>query len=172
MGRNYRIRRVKALSRKEQSRSTTGFFGIGVYHPKTESNIGTLMRTAFLYKASFVYTIGARYRRQASDTPNTAANVPLFHFETVDDLVDHLPHAAPLVAVELDDRAVTLRQYQHHRNAVYMLGAEDAGIPEQVLAKCHEVVTIESPMPWSMNVATAGSLVIYDRFVKKVNNHG
>lgn len=74
-----------------------GFFGVGVYHPKTEMNIGTLMRTAFLYDAAFVFTVGQRYRHQASDTTKTSTKVPLFHFASIDDLIEHLPDSSPLV---------------------------------------------------------------------------
>lgn len=143
-----------------------GFFAVGVYHPKTEQNIGTLMRSAYLYGAAFVFTVGRRYRRQASDTPNTALHVPLFHFDTVDDLIDHLPNAAPLVGVELDPRGEQLPTFIHPERAVYLLGAEDHGLPAHVVDKCHSLVEIPSLEPRSMNVAVAGSVVIYDRYAK------
>jgi hypothetical protein len=33
-----------------------GYFGIGIYHGKTEENIGTLWRSAYAYGADFVFT--------------------------------------------------------------------------------------------------------------------
>lgn len=38
-----------------------GFFEIGVYHPKTAENIGTLLRSAYQCGASGVFTIGTRW---------------------------------------------------------------------------------------------------------------
>lgn len=143
-----------------------GFFAVGVYHPKTEANIGTLWRSAHLYGAAFVFTVGRRYHRQASDTPGTPRHTPLLHFADVADLVEHLPWSAPLVGIELDDRSEALPEFSHPERAVYLLGAEDHGLPESVLTHCHHVVQIPALMPQSMNVSTAGSLVIYDRFVK------
>jgi tRNA G18 (ribose-2'-O)-methylase SpoU len=143
-----------------------GFFAVGVYHPKTEANIGTLMRTAYLYDAAFVFTVGQRYRRQASDTPKTSGSIPLFHFDTIDDLHAHLPYGAPLVGVELDPRATALHEYSHPERAVYLLGAEDSGLPQHVIDRCHDLLVLDSVQPQSMNVATAGSIVIYDRHVK------
>ena len=143
-----------------------GFFAIGVYHPKTEQNIGTLMRSAFLYDAAFVFTVGQRYHRQASDTPKTEGSIPLFHFETVEDLHAHLPNGAPLVGVELDPRAIPLHEFTHPERGVYLLGAEDRGLPQRVIEQCHHLVVLDSIQPQSMNVATAGSIVIYDRHVK------
>lgn len=146
--------------------STRGYFAIGVYRPKTETNVGTLWRTAHLYRAAFVFTIGERYRRQSSDTPKTPLHTPLFHYRDVEDLLDHLPWSAPLVGVELDPRAVPLTDYTHRERSVYLLGAEDHGLPMDVLDACHDVIQIPSLMPQSMNVAVAGSLAIYDRFAK------
>lgn len=143
-----------------------GYFGVGVYHPKTEANIGSLWRTAHLYGAAFVFTVGRRYQTQASDTPKTPRHTPMFHFADIADLVEHLPWSAPLVGVELDDRSQPLTSYEHRERAVYLLGAEDYGLSPAVLSMCHDVVQIPSVAAQSMNVAVAGSLVIYDRFAK------
>lgn len=145
---------------------TRGYFAVGVYHPKREVNVGSLWRTAHLYGAAFVFTVGQRYQPQSSDTPKTPRHTPLFHFADMDDLREHLPHAAPLVGVELDDRSEPLATFEHPERAVYLMGAEDHGLPPSVLAACHHVVQIETPMPQSMNVAVAGSLVVHDRYRK------
>lgn len=143
-----------------------GYFAVGIYGCKTEANVGTLWRSATLYGAAFVFTIGKRYRRQASDTPNTPLHTPLLHFATVDDLHAHLPHGAPLIGVELDPRARLLTGYGHPERAVYLLGAEDDGLPLNVLDRCHSIVQIETLLPQSMNVATAGTVLLHDRHVK------
>lgn len=143
-----------------------GFFAIGVYHPKSEVNVGTLWRAATLYDAAFVFTIGERYRRQASDTPNSPKHMPLFQFTNLDDLVEHLPFSCPLVGVELDPRATMLGDYRHFERSCYLLGAEDHGLPPGVIDRCHAVVQIETPNPQSMNVAAAGSILLRDRYVK------
>ncbi len=141
----------------------SGFFAIGVSHPKVEQNIGTLLRSAHLYGAAFVFTIGRRYRRQATDTPKTPQSTPLLHFTTVDDLHAHLPDGAPLVGVELDPRAVPLSRFVHPPRAVYLLGAEDHGLTADERDRCHHLVQIESARPQSMNVASAGTVLLYTR---------
>ena len=147
-----------------------GFFAVGVYHPKTEANIGSLWRTAHLYGAAFVFTVGRRYRAQSSDTPKTPRHTPLFHFDNIGDLMAHLPHGAPLVGVEMDDAATPLPELAHPLQAVYLLGAEDHGLPPEVLAACHRLTVIPCPAPESMNVAVAGALVIYDRHMKSLGD--
>lgn len=153
------------------SRPPRGYFGIGVWHPKTEVNIGTLWRSADLYGASFIFTVGQRYlpkHRQASDTSKAWRNIPLLHYLTIDELVDRLPHGAPLVAVELSPRAISLPDFTHPEAAVYLLGAEDHGITPGVLNRCHKIVQIPTVKDSCLNVATAGSIVLYDRFVKRM----
>lgn len=146
---------------------TRGYFAVGIYHGKAEVNTGTLWRTAHLYDAAFIFTVGRRYTMQASDTPKTRFHTPLFHYDTIEDLHAHLPWGAPLVGVELDPRAVSLPEFKHPERAVYLLGAEDHGLPPHVIDQCHSLVTIPSIQPQSMNVAVAGSLMIYDRFTKQ-----
>lgn len=157
----------RQVSKRSRS-STPGFFGVAVYNPKTEANIGTLWRSATAYQAAVIATVGVqRYVHQASDTCKTPNNLPLLKFSDVDDLFSHLPFGCQLVGVELDDRAESLSGFAHPDRAFYLLGAEDHGLPDVVLDRCHRVVRIPSPVSWSLNVSVAGSLVLHDRFVKR-----
>lgn len=142
---------------------TRGFFGVAIYQPKHDTNVGSLWRTAHIYGAAFMATVGRRYERQASDTTLAAGSVPLLHLSTIDDLVEHLPFGCPLVGVELDDRAVPLDRFAHPPRALYLLGAEDNGLPPAVLARCHHIVQVPAVAPMPLNVAVAGSIVIADR---------
>ena len=145
-----------------------GFFGVAVYHPKTEANVGTLWRTATAYQAALIATVGPRrYQHQAGDTCKTPLHKPMFKFDDFDDLLTHLPFGCQVIGVELSDRAVDLTSFRHPDSAIYLLGAEDHGIPENVLDRCHHVVKVPYPADWSLNVSVAGSLVIHDRYVKR-----
>ena len=148
--------------------SARGFFAIGVYHPKCGANIGTLWRSANLYGAAFLFTIGRRYQRQSSDTMKTDLHVPLYHYTTMDECLAHLPLGAQTVGIELHSRARPLAQYGHPLRAVYLLGAEDHGLPPDMIERCHSVVQIESALPRSMNVAAAGSVVMWHRHTSGV----
>ncbi len=141
-----------------------GYFGIGVYHPKHEVNLGTLLRSAYQMGADFVFTIGRRYDKQAADTTKAWRHVPLYHYEDYDDFKAHLPLACPVVAVEMGGRS--LSRFSHFERCVYLLGAEDHGIPQDVLDKCHYVVSLDAVRMPSYNVAVAGSIVMYDRMSK------
>jgi tRNA G18 (ribose-2'-O)-methylase SpoU len=153
------------VTRRQFAREGRGFFAVGIWHPKSEVNVGSLWRSASLFGAAYVFTVGRRYRRQASDTPGTPARTPLLHFTDLDDLVEHLPYSCPLVGAELAMGAVPLSGFVHPERAAYLLGAEDHGLPEKVLERCHRLVQIETARPESMNVACAGTVLLHHRHV-------
>ena len=142
-----------------------GFCWIGVVHGKSPQNIGTLWRSAHGFGAAGIFTVGQRYPMQASDTTKAWRHVPLLHFPTIRDLIDHLPHACRLVGVEIAPKAHTLTNYVHPESACYLLGAEDHGLSPTDLARCHDLVQVPHAAR-CLNVATAGSILLYDRAVK------
>lgn len=143
-----------------------GYFGVGIFHPKFEVNQGTLWRSAFAFGADFIFTVGRRFTHQASDTPKSWMSVPMYHYLDMDDLVAHLPHACPLVGVELGEKSRPLDRFCHPTRCCYLLGAEDHGLPPAVVDRCHHLVEVPG-LRTCLNVATAGSLVMYDRKIQK-----
>ena len=53
---------------------------------------------------------------------------------------------------------------EHPERAAYLLGAEDHGLSPAVLAMCHRIVVL--PGRHCLNVAVAGSLILYDRWLR------
>ena len=145
-----------------------GYFGIGIYQGKTPVNIGTLWRSAFAFGADFIFTVGPRYKAQASDTTKAPKHVPLFSYETFADMKAHLPWSCPLVGVEIDERAISLAEFKHPERACYLLGAEDYGLPQHVLRECHKTIVIPGASR-CLNVAVAGSIVLYDRITRRAS---
>jgi tRNA G18 (ribose-2'-O)-methylase SpoU len=141
-----------------------GYCGIGIMAGKTEQNVGTLWRSANLLEASFIFTIGGRYRRQCSDTMQTPRHIPLWEFEDFESFCHSRPAGCGLVGIELDERARPLEGFCHPPRAIYLLGAEDVGLPSEVLECCESIVQL--PGRHSLNVAVAGSIVLYDRLSK------
>lgn len=143
-----------------------GYFGIGIYHTKTETNIGTLWRSALLYNADFIFTIAKRYKKQASDTLKTPKHIPLFHFKDFDDFNNHRPMESRLIAIENCEKSQNLKEYEHVDQSIYILGSEDNGLPREILYKCNDIIQIDTPQEWPLNVAVAGSIVLFDRYSK------
>lgn len=142
-----------------------GYFGIGIYGAKNSMNIGSLWRSAYIYKADFIFTIGARYKHQPSDTLKVTRHVPLYSYLDWEDFIDHLPGGCEPICIELSETSKPLHTFAHPQSCAYILGAEDTGIPARYLLG-RKIVQIESPRTFCNNVATTGSLVMYDRYIK------
>lgn len=141
------------------------FFGIGIQNGKTPENLGVLWRSAQNLGASFIFTIGNRYAKQASDTHDAVKAMPYFHYETFGEFFKNLPKGARLVGVELTKTATDLETFHHPRRCVYLLGAEDHGLSKEAIERSHFLVKFKSE--FSLNVAVAGSIVLYDRGINK-----
>jgi tRNA G18 (ribose-2'-O)-methylase SpoU len=143
-----------------------GYFGIGVEGASKAMNVGALMRSAHAFGASFVFTLGAVYDRgegRLADTSDAGASVPFFEFAALDDFA--LPRDCTLVGVELLDDAVALPSFTHPRAAAYVLGPERGALSPALVARCAHVVRI--PTRFSINLALAGALVMYDRLIAR-----
>ncbi len=140
-------------------------FGIGIYQVKTGPNVGVLWRGAYQLGAAYVFTIGPRYKPESSDVFATWQQIPLFRYATFDEMFAAMAYGTRLIGVELN--GTPLPEFEHPGRAVYLLGAEDSGLPDTVLDRCYDVVSIPAVRKASYNVAQAGTLVMYDRFIKR-----
>ena len=138
-----------------------GYVGIGIARNKFEVNAGTLIRSARLFGADYVFTIGARYRPQASAVGHDK-HIPIVHYPDEAAFLNSRPQNASLVAVENSPRATELPTFNHPERAVYVLGAEDSGVPRAIMREADTTVTIPG-LDYSLNVSTAGSIIMYDR---------
>lgn len=140
------------------------YFGIGIYQPKTAENIGSLWRTALVFGAQFIFVIDAKYKKQSSDVFKTWSKIPLFQFTSLNAFNESVPYSCKLVGIEIENKATPLQSFKHPERAVYILGSENNGLPKSLIKKCHEIVIL--PGDKSLNVAVAGSIVMYDRINK------
>lgn len=138
-----------------------GFFAIGAERVSKALNLGNLMRSAHGFGASFTFTIGAEYKalEARADTSRGAWHLPHYNWLTVDEL--NLPNGCKLVGIELVEEAIDLPAFRHPLRAAYVLGPELGSLSGPLVARCAYVVRI--PTRFSINVATAGAIVMYDR---------
>ena len=147
-----------------KTQNIKGYCAIGVFRGKTHHNIGTLWRSAYILGASYIFTVDGKYKKQSSDVLRTWSRIPLFDYKTFDDLLSNIPYDCRIIGVEMDDRAEMLLEFQQPKRAIYLLGAEDTGLPEFVKEKCH--MLIQLPGNNSLNVGVTGSIVLHDRVSK------
>jgi len=139
-----------------------GFCGIGVFMPKTKENIGTLIRSAKMFKADFVFMIGERYVSQCSAV-KLDIKIPIFYFKDFETFCECMPPVEKYTCIELTENSKSLSKYKHRDKGIYILGSEDNGLPKEILEsdRC-EFIEIEGDS--SLNVSVAGSIVLYHRF--------
>ena len=63
------------------------------------------------------------------------------------------------------DSATPIKNFKHPNQACYLLGGEKDGLSLEAIEKCNEIVYL--PGERSLNVSVAGSIVIFDRIMKK-----
>lgn len=144
-----------------------GYFAIGIDGVSKPGNMGNLIRTAHGFGAAFVFAIRPRYgagesdslAKVGTDTSKTAEHVPFYEYDSVDELV--LPRGCLLVGIEITDEATDLPSFRHPAKAAYILGSERFSLSPEIIALCDHVIKI--PTKFSLNVATAGAIVMYDR---------
>jgi tRNA G18 (ribose-2'-O)-methylase SpoU len=142
-------------------------FVIAVINMSKEMNIGSLLRTAHAGAARELLLIGEpSYNTYAAATADRWTDVN--YLETPTDLIAWTQQEQmDLVAVEHEDRAVGLFEATYPGRPVFVLGAEKLGVPREVLDAAKLIVQIPQ---WglvpSLNVAAAGSIVIYDFIAK------
>lgn len=142
----------------------SGYFGIGCLNMKTKHNYGSLFRTAQILNADFIFLIGSRFKHQATDTMCSYRHMPLFIFNTLEQFKENRPFNCKLIGIELHKNATPIKNFVHPKQCMYLLGAEDNGLTKEAMEMCQELVVL--PGERSMNVAVAGSIILYDRIMK------
>jgi tRNA G18 (ribose-2'-O)-methylase SpoU len=145
-------------------RTDENFFGIGILDPKTNHNIGTLWRSAYILGASYIFIIGGKYNHQSSDTSKAWSKIPFYKYDDFEHFYKSLPHSTQLVGVEMSDKSTPIQSFIHPPRASYLLGSEDNGLPIDVVQKCHKLVQL--PGKSSLNVSVSGSIMMFDRINK------
>ncbi len=129
------------------------------------ANLGTLLRTCDAVGACMAVPRTDHYR-DALDHGDTLERRPHIHWLDRSKLAwieDQRARGSTVVAVELAEDAVPLTRLEPARQTtIVLLGHERRGVPEEAWPLVDEVVEI--PMVGrgaSLNVAVAGSLVLY-----------
>jgi tRNA G18 (ribose-2'-O)-methylase SpoU len=144
-------------------------FAVAAWEISKEHNVGTLVRTAHAAAASEVILTGERdWNVEAARTADLFTEI----IQLPADAGVFRAHLAArrwnLVAVELADNATNLFDAQYPERPCFLLGAEIGGVPAELLAEAELVVQIPQ---WGLvpclNLAVAGSLVVYDYLGKR-----
>lgn len=135
---------------------------------KEPANLGSVMRSAFVYEAGEVIISRSRLTERdvlhAANTPKNM-NAVFIGEETLHKLTS-LALRTHLVGVEIVDGATPLHGFKHPENATYIFGGENGSLDPRILDMCEYVVQIPTPVAVSLNLAQAVGTVLYDRYAK------
>lgn len=160
-------RLARRARRREEYRRGLRPISIAAWNISKEHNVGSLVRTAHAVAAEEVVLVGAReWNVEAARTAELYTTVT--RLPDVQAFRDHLAAGHwRLVAVELDRRAVPLFEAEYPERPCFLLGAELGGVPPELLDEAKLIVQIPQ---WglvpSLNLAVAGSIVVYDCLAK------
>lgn len=139
-----------------------GYAAIGLVRPKTDGNVGSVLRAAHCYGAAMVAIQGDRTKvRECTDTTKAWRHMPVLRGE---DLQSFIPFDAVPVAVDLVDDAEELPAFQHPARAFYVFGPEDGTLGKATLSWCKRRVMV--PTSYCMNLAATVNVILYDRLAK------
>ncbi|HYE50578.1 MAG TPA: TrmH family RNA methyltransferase [Azospirillaceae bacterium] len=141
-----------------------GYFALGAEGISKSGNIGTIMRSAHSFGASFVFTVNTPLdiaEMNRVDTSGGLDHMPLYNYPDVAGMA--LPEGCTLVGVELTADAVELPSFRHPLRAAYVLGPERGSLSPAMVGRCDHVVKI--PIKFCVNVAVAAAIVMYDRMI-------
>jgi tRNA G18 (ribose-2'-O)-methylase SpoU len=144
-----------------------GYFGIGIDGVSKEGNMGNLIRTAHAFGASFAFAVnpkvvahtGVKVTADFADTSKTHTQIPFYTYDSPEAV--EVPHGCKLIGIEITDDAIDLPSFRHPTQAIYVLGSERKSLSDEMVARCDHIIKI--PTKFSLNVATAGAIVMYDR---------
>lgn len=172
----YRARRREERRARRLAEYRRGLrpFAIAAWEISKEHNVGTLVRTAHAAAAAEVILLGEReWNVEAARTAELYTDIVQLPADP-GALLDHLAAGGwSLVAVELADNAVNLFDASYPERPCFLLGAELGGVPAELLDTAELVVQIPQ---WGLvpclNLAVAGSIVVYDHLAKRHRSGG
>tara|TARA_B100000900_G_scaffold405777_1_gene415855 strand:+ start:4134 stop:4619 length:486 start_codon:yes stop_codon:yes gene_type:complete len=143
-----------------------GYFSIGVENISKPMNLGNLIRSAHAFGANSVFTISPHKRVTEnkdkiikSDTSKSAYHIPYYEWDNIEDIMT--PQGCKIIGIEITEDAEVLPNFVHPMQAMYILGPEKGSLSRKTLLKVDHVIKI--PTRFSLNVAIAGAIVMYDR---------
>jgi len=146
---------------------------IGLCNPKSPDNVNSVRRAAGNYRIDSIFYTGSRYPRALKLNPGIAninrdvsLKVPV---NAVDNLVQQISESMHIVCVEFAQGAISLPEFKHPDNAMYIFGPEDGTISQKIIDAADSVIYI--PTVGCMNLAATVNVVLYDRLSKSSINY-
>jgi tRNA G18 (ribose-2'-O)-methylase SpoU len=155
--------------RLEEYRRGLRPFAIAAWEISKEHNVGTLVRTAHAAAATEVILTGEReWNVPAARTADLYTEIVQLDADVAAFRAHLRKRDWSLVVVELAEGSVNVFDADYPDRPCFLLGAELGGVPQELVEEAELVVQIPQ---WGLvpclNLAVAGSLVVYDYLAKR-----
>lgn len=147
--------RVIGVYRRSDLPGSARPVGIGLWHVADPGNVGTLLRTADAFGACVALSAGCADPlgpKALRASAGAVFRVPLVPW-------DELPGGC-VALVAHGGRA--LSELALEPPLTFVLGAERAGIPDDLVTRCHTATIVLPGGAESLNVAAAGAIALYE----------
>jgi len=146
---------------------------IALVNPKFSRNVGAVIRIASCFGIKQVWFSGDRLNLDPNGKERIPREERMKGYSNVqllqnDMFFDMFPKDVVPVAIELKEGAEQLHDFVHPEKSLYVFGPEDGSLRRDELVYCHRRVVI--PTRHCLNLATAVSIVMYDRLLKRHQN--
>lgn len=140
---------------------------VALINPKNKHNVSKIVRSASCFGIHQVWWSGDRVqmggekRLPREERMKGWRDVQYRHF---DHFFDQFDRDVVPIAVEIRPEAEPLPLFEHPEKALYVFGPEDGDIGQMWARHCQRFLVI--PTRYCLNLATAVSVVLYDRQAK------
>lgn len=143
---------------------------IAIYNSNNYFNIGSIIRTCHTFLVKKIHLIeNASFYPKATMGTHKWENIE--HHETIEEFLEDNKNRN-IVALEKrpDVNYLNIKTFQYPNNPILLFGSEDAGIPDSLLAKAGNIVSVEQyGLQNSLNLAVSVGIVIFDWHNKRKN---
>ena len=158
---------MKRLHRSWRRR-TEGRVGLLLDGVQTPFNVGAIIRTAAAYRVEHLWLVAPSERPTHPKVSKTALGTDRYvswtHHEQAASALDEVEAAGmAVVAIELTDAARPLHEVDLRAPTCLVLGHEDRGVSNEVLARADAVAYApQVGRVGSLNVASAAAIALYE----------
>lgn len=148
---------------KEYCQRKTIPFSAAMMQINGDFNFGTVIRNANFFGLEKVYYIGGS--RQYDRRPTVGAHhyTPIEYYPDEISFFKQIEKTNKIIAVENNVKfdCIPYQEFEYEENSVFLFGEEQRGLSNEVLTRCHGIITIEAHgSVRSLNVGTASGIIM------------
>jgi len=143
---------------------------VAMTHVSGDFNLGSVLRNANFFGFREAFYIGGSKRWDKRAAVGTYHYTPLTHFKTIQEFFTYIQNRYTPIALEnnIKFKSENLFEFKWPNSPCLIVGEETLGLPDEVLTKCQNIVTIPAyGTVRSINVSTAAGIAMADFRNKK-----